>query len=789
MHLSANEPPKTLKKVHPIGWDWLAAALLMIGVLLSSGRLAITQATESLFSIQWLATLAALFGLALGRSRFLGWLSAIFAGCYGLFFIPWQFGLVSFPDQEWTDRLRNLGGRLLFSLDQFLTGKNVDDPLLFLVAMAVVFWILAISAGYRLARYGDAWGAILPLGLVALAVQTYDGAVAWRVWFLAGFLVSALLLVARVQLLKRREIWEETHTYIPVGMGAELLGVSLGAAALLVVLAWVTPALASSLDSVESFWSTITQPWRIFQEEVGRALYPLRGTSVNASHFFGEQLSLGRGIPQSPATLFTVRVIQQEAVAPRYYWRDRVYDRYEDGQWQSSLIQSEVWTPSEDELDGEGLEGRSLGLFLFTADTNIFLLHSPAQPLSLNRAAELLFANNEDGTQDLGAFLAATPVIGGESYEAQASIAVATANQLRAAGLEYPDWVLERYLQVPQSMTERTRQLAATITEGLSTPYDKAVAITNYLRRTIEYVDEVPIPPAGVEPIDWMLFDQQQGFCNYYATAEVLMLRSLGVPARLAVGYAQGERENVGGRVRYVVRQRDAHAWPEVYFPTIGWVEFEPTANQDPLIRPFISAEQAAEDLEHPIGPEDELAPPEDPAALQLVAEQQAAAESASRNWMPAFVLFFGVLAIGAALFWNRRRVQEGLALPALLERGLARLDIAAPPGLARWVQLSQLSPLERAYMQINLALRTLGSPPQPGDTPAERSAALSAQLPAMKNDDLQALNREYEARHYGRSRRGDAERARYMVKKIRTATWREVLRRWWQRASSFFHR
>ena len=79
-------------------------------------------------------------------------------------------------------------------------------------------------------------------------------------------------------------------------------------------------------------------------------------------------------------------------------------------------------------------------------------------------------------------------------------------------------------------------------------------------------------------------FDLKQGFCNYYASIEVLMLRSVGVPARMAVGFAEGGFDNEANV--YIVRSLDSHAWPEVYFPEIGWIEFEPTGNQDPLLRP-----------------------------------------------------------------------------------------------------------------------------------------------------------------------------------------------------------
>jgi len=104
------------------------------------------------------------------------------------------------------------------------------------------------------------------------------------------------------------------------------------------------------------------------------------------------------------------------------------------------------------------------------------------------------------------------------------------------------------------------------------------------LRKNIDYSESVPPIPADQELIDWFLFDIRQGFCNYYASAEIIMLRSLGIPARLSVGYAQGEPiEDMSDA--YLVRQRDAHAWPEVYFPSIGWVEFEPTASQPDISR------------------------------------------------------------------------------------------------------------------------------------------------------------------------------------------------------------
>lgn len=773
VQLSANEPSRNNIQLRSLGWDWPAALLLLACVLLASGRLVVTQATDHLFLVSFLAIIGCLAALALGRSRFSAWLSASFGLLYGAFFVPWQLGLAFFADREWAVRLGNLAGRLEFAIGQFASGENVEDPLLFVTAMAILFWLFGLNAGYRLARRGDIWGALMPFGFAALVVQSYDTREAWRAWLLALFLLCLLLLLARLQLLKQRKAWETSRTYVPFELDGSLSTLALASAAVLVLFAWATPALASSLDSVESFWSTITSPWRAVREELNRALFSLQGDPFHTSNVFGERFLLGRGIPQSPEILFTVQIIQQDQIPLRYYWRDRVYDHYENGNWTGSYDGLEVWGDSN---QTDAVLGRSSTEFLFTVQTDTVLLHSASQPMVLNRSAELSFAPNEDGTQDLDALFARSPVLPGESYDVVASIAVPTANQLREAGLNYPAWVTERYLQLPADFSPQMQTLAQTLTEDLSTPYDKTVAITNYLRSELEYVDRMPVPPFDRDPIEGALFEQKQGFCNYYASAEVLMLRSLGTPARLAVGYAHGERENIGGRIQYTVRERDAHAWPEVYFPDIGWVEFEPTANQDPLIRPLINPE-VTDELEHPIRPEEEIPTPEaqapvSPTADELLAQQEA------RNFVPSLLFLAALLALVAEVLWRRYRAGGGLALAAIAERGLIRFDIQPPHMLKRAARLSELPPLTRAFMQINAALSWLGQPPKAGDTPAQRAASLAACLPAL-SDEILTLGRDYQARLYSRSRVSRDGRSLRTMNRIRWAARREQIRAW----------
>ena len=77
---------------------------------------------------------------------------------------------------------------------------------------------------------------------------------------------------------------------------------------------------------------------------------------------------------------------------------------------------------------------------------------------------------------------------------------------------------------------------------------------------------------------DYFLFDLKTGYCDYYATSMIVMARAVGLPARLVIGYANGDYDPV--KAEYVIREADAHSWVEVYFAGAGWVEFEPTASE-----------------------------------------------------------------------------------------------------------------------------------------------------------------------------------------------------------------
>ena len=167
---------------------------------------------------------------------------------------------------------------------------------------------------------------------------------------------------------------------------------------------------------------------------------------------------------------------------------------------------------------------------------------------------------------DLTSVHAPDSVPGDYKYTVTSLISEADEDQLRAAGTDYEDWVTKRYTSLPANVPQEVRDLAERVVSEASaiTPYDEAKAIEAFLRANYKYSTKITMPPQGAERADWFLFHSREGYCEYYATAMIVMLRHLGIPSRMATGYAPGTFD---GKGTFTVRESSAHTWPEVYFP------------------------------------------------------------------------------------------------------------------------------------------------------------------------------------------------------------------------------
>ena len=188
--------------------------------------------------------------------------------------------------------------------------------------------------------------------------------------------------------------------------------------------------------------------------------------------------------------------------------------------------------------------------------------------------APIVMARTEASPGPLLALRGKRTLVPPKQYKTVGSISEATPDMLREAGHQYPEWVTDRYLQLPNDFPDTVKELARQLIKDEDNSYDMAEAIREHLT-AMPYTLDVAVPPEGQDGVEFFLLVQRRGYCQNYASAMITMLRSLDIPARLVIGFAPGIWDQE--RAAWVVQFRHYHAWPEVYFSGYGWVEFEPT--------------------------------------------------------------------------------------------------------------------------------------------------------------------------------------------------------------------
>ncbi|MBN2146773.1 MAG: transglutaminase domain-containing protein [Anaerolineales bacterium] len=769
-------------------WDALSAVLLLAALITAGLRLDATDWTEDLEVVETTVLLGGILGMVLGYSRFSHRVSGLLAFLYGCYVIPWQLGVSLWAGMHtaWEERLLSMFGRLEMVVSALLTRKPITDNILFLFLMACLFWALGLFAGYLLTRHGHSWWVVLPGGLVVLIIHSFDSLLVRRTWYLAFYLFFSLLLIARINYLKNVRHWEKEHMHLPADAGFDWIRFTTLLAMAFVLLAWNTPVLVGRFDPAARLWQSVSQPWIDFKERMSYAFAALQAEVGFVVDYYDETLALGSGNLLTNEIILEITAPRIPAVS-RYYWRGRVYGYYDGEQWFANLKAPYLLGPEQLDLELPGSDVRRVGEFTFLPRYAISILYVAPQPLWISRPSQGAVGYGTGGEVDLVSIEADEYIRAGEVYTVRSSLSTVTINQLREAGSEYPDWVLQRYLQLPDTITPRTIELANSIAEGLDNPYDITEAVTAYLRKNIEYAETVPQAPPDQDRVDWFLFDLQRGFCNYSASAEVVLLRALGIPARIAVGFAQGEKigSDASGD-HYIIRQRNAHAWPEVYFPNIGWVEFEPTSGQEELVRPRGADRQEGDpyaNIPRDIPQMEDIVPPEGMDTLDDDVSQPTQ-EITVMQVVRLAIWLLGLLLVGY-VYWrvrNGARVlpfMEKLVItaPVRMEQVLMRLGIKPPAFLSDLASYASLPPLSRAYQEINRALHRLGEKPLFPDTPAERAGKLAALLPeAIAPTNV--LLEEYHKETYSH-RAGDLHAAQQAGHEIRRLSRRERAKRW----------
>ena len=258
---------------------------------------------------------------------------------------------------------------------------------------------------------------------------------------------------------------------------------------------------------------------------------------------------------QNAQTHFTVRSAEPA------YWRTGAYGEYTGAGWQ----RTETTRPYDGPLALGGANGTQVA-YEVTLNRSATSLPTVWQPRSVAGLGV------EAVVTDRRALRPVERLPSGTTYTGVSSAPPRDPDLLRSTGQDYPEAIESRYATLSDDVPGRVGLFTDDLTANTSTPYGTAQRVESWLEENKEY--SLNVSRQGENIADSFIFEMDRGYCEYYATAMVVMLRSQGVPARYAVGYSTGQQvaENT-----YQVRNLNAHAWVEVYFEDVGWVKFDPT--------------------------------------------------------------------------------------------------------------------------------------------------------------------------------------------------------------------
>ena len=455
------------------------------------------------------------------------------------------------------------------------------------------------------------------------------------------FMALAVGLIVRTAYLHQLRDWERHAVSYPELINEDwLIWGSLLGVVVLIVTGFSTPEWQRS---IERFVQSLNPPKPVPTTTAPVVVKPEPRVSLAVS-FVPDVRQVGQAFPQSNETIFTVKTddapsgVDSNGLAKpplqQHYWRGAIFDRYTGTGWEPLTIdQPTANVPSSASVAPGRYALKQDFTIVSLQDNRLFAADQPVQ----GDDQTSLFSAADDPWTSLARGRAA-------QYQVISWVPRVSANELADASTQYPPEIATRYLQLPTSVPARVRELADRLTRGAASPYNKALRVQEYLRITYPYRLDVPPPPPQRDVVDYFLFDSPGGFCSYYASAMAVMLRSVGVPARVATGFASGEYD--GLTLEYRVPASAAHAWVEVYFPTYGWIEFEPTSARTPF-------EYRGEDSQ----------PPDQIAATTT--DKRSGTSIGTILLTGLLLIAISGLVVGAlGLWWHHRRSQADRSLP-----------------------------------------------------------------------------------------------------------------------------
>jgi transglutaminase-like putative cysteine protease len=745
--------------------DWLTfliAYVTFLGVALS------VQAAEwvdDMPSLALMGFLGLLCALLLARSAIPAVLSHLLSIVIGGLAILWQL-LSTIPGNDWFERWDTFYARMDHWFDVAARGGISNDTLPFVVLVVSLTWLSAYVFGWSVFRWQNPWLGLLPGGGALFANFTFsDQLSVLAVLYLGG----ALLLVMRLNLVRNLRDWKREGTPYPTFLSLSFVNLSSWAVGLLLLASWLAPVTVQA-QPLSSIWDDVSQPFLSLSDETVRLIGPIKTRKVLPIHGFKSVLPFQGSIQLRERDVLSLTLDKAEGLATYPFLRGAVYDEYSAGGWQAG---------ERHEADREPVDIAALASGEPYGNQRVIVAHIRVANSKVGRS--VLFTIGQSLGADMPHKAEATVDWGGQEFDPFSSITLirpperlepgatyssaglvtdATADDLRAADTAYVDLDFERrYTQLPDDLPDRVRALAEQLTASQPTTYDSAKAAEAYLRQIPVAYRLLAVPP-GRDTVDYFLFESREGFFDYHASAMVVLLRAVGIPSRLAVGYALDPRAFDAENRRYNIREEHAYAWAEVYLPGFGWLAFNPSPERPAVTRAGDAVVESDAwfagidpEILNSLGVQPEpQTPTGQPEESPSTTPTESPGEGGGVPQAVWLALIIGAAAVALASIGGR----------LTWERGLAGL----PYPQRVWEQTLRLAGWAR-----------LG--PQPEQTPVEYARDLQTRMPEVAGVD-------YLAAAYGRSRFGrkpanaeENERLRTVWQRVRTRLLLRALYLW----------
>jgi transglutaminase-like putative cysteine protease len=538
------------------------------------------------------AMLGLLMGVALAKRPLHGGIAWLLITAYGLLItVTWLAQLLPplrvLLEGWWpTSHYWRQNGALFMDragswLDTVLNGGRSQETIVFASGLMLLAWLLAAYTGWSTFRQRRPLLGLTAMGL-AVSFNGYFGRA--PIWSAALFVAFAVLITAVMHLANLEQDWLARGVDFSDQIRLDLVMYS-GAIALLLLLAVLAmptirisslsralrdiPIVKQAEDTLERVFAGVRQPPR-GGLAAGGDVEGFAGGGMPRAYLLGNPPELYETVVLT-ATVSLSSGEGDEGPVPaglpsQVHWRGLSYDIYTGSGWARSderveIVSADQPIPSSS-AQRQTTVHQSVN-WLFDSRTVRYTL---GLPLFFDQAVSTHWRGLEDLVWAEGK---------GTQYRAASLVSMATRDELSSTAVaEVPLAIMAQYSDLPATVPVRVHELAQEIAGAAPNPYEQARALERFLRQ-YTYSLEVDLPPNGVDPVDFFLFEQQAGYCDYYASAMTVMARSLGLPARIGVGFLPQPPDENGVQTIY---QIDGHSWAEIYFPGYGWIEFEPTA-------------------------------------------------------------------------------------------------------------------------------------------------------------------------------------------------------------------